>query len=232
MTNWNDFLKRDDIQNEIKKIESFLDEEREKFDGLLEVLPYKENIYKAFDLTDFDSMKVVLIGQDPYHNIVDNKAQAQGLCFSVPDNFPLPPSLKNIFKELCNDIKCDYPNNGDLTKWGEQGVLLLNRSLSVLQSKPNSHKKIWKYFSDELMKFIIEKKNFCIFICWGLEAEKSLKGLNLEKHIVLKATHPSPLGANKGGFFGCKHFSKVNEILRDKEITSIDWSLNNINQKK
>lgn len=226
MTNWNDFLKRDDIQNEIKRIESFLDEEREKFDGLLEVLPYKENIYKAFDLTSFDSIKVVLIGQDPYHNIIDGKIQAQGLCFSVPENFPFPPSLKNIFKELCNDIKCDCPKNGDLTKWGEQGVLLLNRSLSVLQSKPNSHKKIWKYFSDELINFIVEKKEFCIFICWGLEAFKSLKGLNLEKHIVLKATHPSPLGANKGGFFECKHFSKVNDILRDKEITSIDWSLN------
>ena len=119
----------------------------------------KKIYIKVFDLTDFDSMKVVLIGQDPYHNIVDNKAQAQGLCFSVPDNF-IPPSLKNIFKELCNDIKCDYPNNGDLTKWGEEGVLLLNRSLSVLQSKPNSHKKIWKYFSDELMKFIVEKKIF------------------------------------------------------------------------
>tara|TARA_Y100000741_G_scaffold334841_1_gene292327 strand:+ start:1052 stop:1726 length:675 start_codon:yes stop_codon:yes gene_type:complete len=223
MTCWNDFLNREDIKKEINKIEIFLDNERKKFDGILEVLPPKENIFKAFNLCNFEDTKVILIGQDPYHNVIDSKAQAQGLCFSVPEDFPLPPSLKNIYKELCSDLGCEYPKNGDLSNWGKQGVLLLNRSLSVLQSKPNSHKKIWSYFSKELMKFIIEKKEFCIFICWGLDASKSLKGLNLDKHVVLKATHPSPLGANKGGFFGCKHFSKVNEILKEKDIKSINW---------
>ena len=223
MTKWDEFLNREDIKREIEKIEIFLNEEREKYDGILEILPLKENMFKAFDLCDFENTKVVLIGQDPYHNVIDNKAQAQGLCFSVPDEFPLPPSLKNIFKELCSDIGCEYPKNGNLSNWGSEGVLLLNRSLSVLQSKPNSHKKIWSYFSKELMKFIVEKKKFCIFICWGLDAFKSLNGLDLKEHVVLRATHPSPLGANKGGFFGCKHFSKVNKILRDNNIEEIKW---------
>ena len=225
MTTWDDFLKREDIKKEIKKIENYLEEEREKYDGILHILPFKENIFRAFDLCSFEDTKVVLIGQDPYHNIVDNKAQAQGLCFSVPEDFPLPPSLKNIFKELCSDLCCEYPKNGDLSSWGKQGVLLLNRSLSVLQSKPNSHKKIWSNFSKELMKFIVEKKDFCIFICWGLDAFKSLNGLDCDKHVILKATHPSPLGANKGGFFGCKHFSRVNDILNERNIKSIDWKI-------
>ena len=154
---WTDFLDRTDIKEEIKKIESFLDQEKQNFDGILHVLPLKENLFKAFELVDFDVMKVVLIGQDCYHGLVNDKPQAQGLCFSVPEGFPFPPSLKNIFKELCSDIGCDYPKHGDLTNWGKQGVLLLNRSLSVLQSKPNSHKKIWTYFCHELMKFIVEQ---------------------------------------------------------------------------
>ena len=224
--NWSDFLEREDIKSELEKIELYLEEEREKFSDILSILPLKENMYKAFELTDFDSMRVVLLGQDPYHNVVDGVAQAQGLCFSVPDDFVFPPSLKNIFKELCSDIGCDYPKSGNLCKWGKQGILLLNRSLSVLESKPNSHKKMWTYFSNELMKFIVNNKDFCIFICWGGEALKSLKGLNMEKHVVLRATHPSPLGANKGGFFGCKHFSKVNDILREKKMDIIDWNLN------
>ena len=225
MTSWNDFFSRSDIKKEIKKIEDYLEDEGEKYADILEILPLKENIFKAFDLCSLEDTRVVLIGQDPYHNIVNNKAQAQGLCFSVPEDFPLPPSLKNIFKELCSDLGCEYPKNGDLSYWGKQGVLLLNRSLSVLQSKPNSHKKIWSYFSKEVMKFIVEQKDFCIFICWGLDAFKSLKDLELDKHVVLKATHPSPLGANKGGFFGCKHFSKVNDILINKKMKSIDWKL-------
>jgi len=225
MTSWNDFFSRTDIKKEIKKIDDYLEDEREKYVDILEILPLKENIFKAFDLCSLEDTRVVLIGQDPYHNIVNNKAQAQGLCFSVPEDFPLPPSLKNIFKELCSDLGCEYPKKGDLSYWGKQGVLLLNRSLSVLQSKPNSHKKIWSYFSKEVMKFIVEQKDFCIFICWGLDAFKSLKDLELDKHVVLKATHPSPLGANKGGFFGCKHFSKVNDILINKKMKSIDWKL-------
>ena len=222
MITWSNFFSNEKIKTELSKIEEFRKNEEAKYENL-KVFPKKEDVFKAFKLTPFQNIKVVLCGQDTYHGEVNNEPQAQGLCFSVPENMKLPPSLKNIFKELVNDINCEYPKSGDLTKWGEQGVLLLNRSLSVLQNNPNSHKKIWNIFSKELMKFIVENKDFCIFICWGNDAFNSLKGLNLDKHIVLKAYHPSPLAGGK--FFGCKHFSKCNDILISKDLEPIDWSL-------
>lgn len=225
---WNDFFNNVDIKNNLKDIYKFIEEEEQKYTPL-KVFPKKENLFKCFELTPFEKMRVVLIGMDPYINEINGECQAQGLCFSVPDNFPYPPSLKNVFKELVSDIECEYPINGNLNKWGEQGVLLLNRSLSVLQGKSNSHKKIWTNFNLKLMEFIINNKDFCIFICWGNEAKKFLNIFDMQKnknHIVLEATHPSPLSANRGGFFGCKHFSKTNQLLKKHSYEEIDWSLN------
>lgn len=226
MTSWNTFFTQPIIQSELEKINQFRKKSLEE-DSNLQIYPESENVFKAFTLTPFESVKVVIIGQDCYHGSSNNIPQAQGLCFSVPDNFPLPPSLKNIFKELVDDIGCAIPKSGNLTKWANQGVLLINKSLSVKEKCPNSHKKLWNTFSKELIKFIYNNKDFVIFICWGNDAINTLKGFNYKEHIILTAKHPSPLSANKGGFFGCKHFSKCNEILEKKNISIIDWSLNN-----
>lgn len=226
MTSWNTFFQQPIIQSELEKISQFRTKSLQE-DSDFQIYPDSENVFKAFDLTPFEQVKVVIIGQDCYHGSINNIPQAQGLCFSVPDNFPFPPSLKNIFKELINDIGCAMPKSGNLTKWASQGVLLINKSLSVKEKCPNSHKKLWNTFSKELIKFIYDNKDFIIFICWGNDAINTLKGFNYKEHIILTAKHPSPLSANKGGFFGCKHFSKCNEILEKKNITTINWNLNN-----
>lgn len=224
MKTWDDFFNKTDVINVLDNIYKFIEEEEKKYYPL-KVFPKKENLFKCFELTPFDKMRVVLIGMDPYINEIDGICQAQGLCFSVPDKFPLPPSLKNIFKELVSDIKCNYPTSGNLTKWGNQGVLLLNRSLSVLQGNSNSHKKQWTDFNIKLIEFILDNKDFCVFICWGNDARNCLKKFDMKNNIILEAKHPSPLSANRGGFFGCKHFSKVNEILKKNSYNEIDWKL-------
>ncbi len=226
MTSWNTFFQQLIIQSELEKISQFRTKSLQE-DSDFQIYPDSENVFKAFDLTPFEQVKIVIIGQDCYHGSINNVPQAQGLCFSVPDNFPFPPSLKNIFKELISDIGCAMPQSGNLTKWANQGVLLINKSLSVKEKCPNSHKKLWNTFSKELIKFIYDNKDFVIFICWGNDAINTLKGFNYKEHIILTAKHPSPLSANKGGFFGCKHFSKCNEILEKKNITTINWNLNN-----
>lgn len=226
MNSWNDFFEKIVIQNELKKISEYRKQSLHD-DPSFEIYPKEEDVFKAFELTPFEKIKIVIIGQDCYHGSVNNIPQAQGLCFSVPDNFPLPPSLKNIFKELVDDIGCTMPKSGNLTKWANQGVLLINKSLSVKEKSPNSHKKLWNIFSKELIKFIYNNKDFVIFICWGNDAISTLKNYDYKNHIILTAKHPSPLSANKGGFFGCKHFSKSNEILKKKNITTINWDLNN-----
>ena len=226
MPSWNTFFQQPIIQSELEKISQFRKKSLEE-DSDFQIYPDSENVFKAFELTPFEEVKVIIIGQDCYHGSINNVSQAQGLCFSVPDNFPFPPSLKNIFKELMSDIGCTMPQSGNLTKWANQGVLLINKSLSVKKKCPNSHKKLWNTFSKELIKFIYDNKDFVIFICWGNDAINTLKGFNYKEHIILTAKHPSPLSANKGGFFGCKHFSKCDEILEKKNITTINWNLNN-----
>ena len=215
MISWNTFFQQPIIQSELEKITQFRTKSLQE-DSDFQIYPDSENVFTAFDLTSFEQVKVIIIGQDCYHGSINNIPQAQGLCFSVPDNFPYPPSLKNIFKELISDIGCAMPQSGNLTKWANQGVLLINKSLSVKEKTPNSHKKLWNTFSKELIKFIYDNKDFVIFICWGNDAINTLKGFNYKEHIILTAKHPSPLSANKGGFFGCKHFSKCNEILEKK----------------
>ena len=186
------------------------------------VFPPSNLIFNAFNLTPFDKVKVVILGQDPYHG--DN--QAMGLSFSVPKGVKIPPSLINIYKEIYDDLGISEPNSGDLTYWAKQGVLLLNASLSVEKGKPNSHKDFgWHLFSDAVIKKISDEKNGVIFLLWGNFAKNKANLIDQNKHFILTAPHPSPLA--RGGFFGCKHFSKTNEILKKLGKSPIDWDLNN-----
>ena len=185
------------------------------------VYPPGREIFKAFDACDFNDVKVVIIGQDPYHGA----GQAHGLCFSVQYGVPPPPSLINIFKELQDDIGVPIPNHGNLTHWAEQGVFLLNASLTVRAGEPMSHAKIgWAAFTDTVIKTISEKKQHVVFILWGKFAQEKRILIDDSKHLILRSVHPSPLSAH-GGFFGCKHFSKTNEYLVSKGIQPIDWRL-------
>ncbi|MGY5354237.1 uracil-DNA glycosylase [Wenyingzhuangia sp. IMCC45467] len=190
--------------------------------------PPKKEIFNAFKLCAFNKVKVVVIGQDPYHG----KGQANGLCFSYVGTQKFPPSLKNIFREISEDLKIDMPNNfGDLSAWATQGVLLLNATLTVEEGKANSHQKFgWSYFTDAVIQKISSEKKDVVFLLWGGYAQKKESLININNHKVLKATHPSPLGANKGGWFGCKHFSKTNEYLKNVCKEEIKWELEDENQ--
>lgn len=185
------------------------------------IFPPGQLIFNAFNTTPFDKVKVVLLGQDPYHG----KGQAHGLSFSVPPGVKPPPSLINIFKELNADTGMPIPNHGNLTHWAEQGVLLLNASLTVRENEPASHAKIgWTAFTDAVIsKISVEKKNI-VFLLWGKFAQEKQVLIDETKHLVLKAAHPSPYSANSG-FFGCRHFSKTNEYLMKNGIDPVDWRL-------
>ncbi|HMU45898.1 MAG TPA: uracil-DNA glycosylase [Chitinophagaceae bacterium] len=185
------------------------------------IYPPGRFIFNAFDTTPLDKIKVVILGQDPYHG----PGQAHGLCFSVQYGVPPPPSLVNIFKELHSDIGIAIPNHGNLTHWAEQGVFLLNASLTVRSGEPMSHSKIgWANFTDTVIKTISNQKDHVVFMLWGKFAQEKRVLIDESKHLILKAAHPSPLSAN-AGFFGCQHFSKANAYLVSKGIDPIDWSL-------
>ena len=206
-TDWKEIIKEYDFSD----IENFLNKELEKLKGEIEIFPPRNLIFNCFNFFNIKDTKLVILGQDPYINT----GEAMGLCFSVPDGIKVPPSLKNIYKEMEDDLGITVNKNcGDLTHWAEQGVLLLNTALTVQQYKSNSHKKIWKNFTDYIIKTVSEDNENIVFILWGRYAQSKKKLIDCEKHLVLEATHPSPLGANKGGFFGCKHFSKCNKYLR------------------
>lgn len=178
------------------------------------IYPEGKNIFKAFELTPFSKVKVLLLGQDPYHG----NEQAHGLCFSVPQGINPPPSLVNIFKELHNDLGTPIPSHGDLSHWARQGILMLNAALTVEQNKPNSHAHIgWHIFTDAVIKTVSEKKEYIIFVLWGKFAQQKIPLIDVNKHTILTAAHPSPFSAYQG-FFGCKHFSKINELLSKKII--------------
>jgi len=186
-----------------------------------QVFPKKAQIFNAFDNTPFEEVKVVILGQDPYHGF----GQANGLCFSVNKGIRLPPSLKNIFKEIKDDLSIDIPTHGDLTSWAKQGILLLNATLTVRKSEANSHQKIgWQNFTDAAIKAISDKREGIIFILWGNNAKKKLELIDEKKHHVLQSVHPSPFAA-RNGFFGCKHFSKTNDILKSMSKSPIDWEI-------
>jgi uracil-DNA glycosylase len=178
-------------------------------------------IFNAFEHTPVNSVKVVILGQDPYHG----PRQAMGLSFSVPKGIPQPPSLINIFKELRDDVGTAVPDHGDLTKWADQGVMLLNASLTVRAGEPMSHSKIgWHIFTNFVISKISELKKNVVFLLWGKFAQEKKELIDVKKHLILKAAHPSPLSANNG-FFGCRHFSKTNTFLMKNGIDPIDWAL-------
>jgi uracil-DNA glycosylase len=185
------------------------------------IFPPGSLIFNAFNTTPFDKIKVVILGQDPYHG----PGQAHGLCFSVQYGVPPPPSLVNIFKELHSDLGLPVPNHGNLTKWAEQGVFLLNASLTVRAGEPMSHAKIgWAEFTNTVIKKISEGRSNIVFLLWGKFAQEKRSLIDETKHLILRSVHPSPLSAF-AGFFGCKHFSKTNDYLVSKGIDPIDWSV-------
>lgn len=185
------------------------------------IFPPGPLIFNAFNTTAFNDVKVVVLGQDPYHN----HGQAMGLSFSVPQGVTKPPSLVNIFKELSTDLNIPPPDHGDLTKWADQGVLLINAALTVEAHKPMSHSKIgWHEFTNNVIKTLSDEREGLVFMLWGGFAKSKRDLIDGSKHLILTAAHPSPLSAHNG-FFGCKHFSQTNKWLEQKGETSIDWSL-------
>lgn len=203
--------------NKMKELEEFLDLEYQNNI----IYPSKENIFTALNLTAFNEVKVVIIGQDPYHE----PNQAHGLAFSVLDGVKLPPSLKNIYKEIENDLGVKMSGSGNLESWARQGVLLLNNVLTVKAHEANSHKKKgWEYFTNTIVEKLNEREEMVIFIFWGNNAKEKQALITNPKHIVLTAPHPSPLSAYHG-FFGCKHFSRVNEILIKNNKKAIKWQI-------
>jgi uracil-DNA glycosylase len=198
------------------ELKNFLVQEKKQF----VVYPPGPQIFSAFNRTPFSKVKVVIIGQDPYHG----PGQANGLCFSVAEGIKSPPSLKNIFKELNTDLGIPIPYSGNLEPWADQGVLLLNAVLTVRANTPGSHqKKGWETFTDAVIKTISDNKKGVVFLLWGNFAHTKEALINDKKHFILKAAHPSPLA--RGAFFGCKHFSKTNRILETESIAPIDWRI-------
>ena len=185
------------------------------------IYPADNNIFNAFNYTAFDNIKVIVLGQDPYHG----EGQAHGLAFSVQDGVPFPPSLRNIFQEYSSDLGYPIPSSGNLTKWAQEGVFLLNTLLTVRANEAHSHKdKGWERFTDAVIKLISERKEHLVFILWGKPAQQKAKLIDESKHFVLKAPHPSPLSSYRG-FFGSRPFSKTNEYLKKQGIIEIDWKL-------
>ncbi len=188
------------------------------------IFPAKENIFNSLKLTPYEDVKVVILGQDPYHGI----GEAHGLSFSVMPGIKVPPSLQNIYKEIHDDLGCYIPNNGFLEKWAKQGVLLLNSVLTVEENKPGSHRlKGWEKFTDTVISEINKKDTPVVFLLWGAYAKEKEALITNPKHLVLKTVHPSPFSANNG-FFGCKHFSKANEFLEKNGMEKIDFQIENI----
>jgi uracil-DNA glycosylase len=214
---WKERLMSEFSSSYFSALKQFLVEEKRQYT----IFPPGKLIFNAFNLTPFDHVKVVLLGQDPYHNV----GQAHGLCFSVPDGIPHPKSLINILKELHDDTGAGIPKNGNLTYWAKQGVLLLNATLSVRAHQAGSHQnKGWENFTDAVIRCISENKSHVVFMLWGKYAQAKETLIDQKKHCILKAVHPSPLSASRG-FFGCKHFSQANAYLVQAGIAPIDWSL-------
>jgi len=212
---WYSLLEDEFNKDYFKKIRSFIRKEYKN----KTIFPPPKLIFNAFNLTPVNKVKVVIIGQDPYHG----KGQAHGLAFSVPKDIKIPPSLLNIYKELKEDINKDIPNNGFLKDWAEQGVLLLNSVFTVESGKANSHKNIgWEKFSESVITLISKKREKLVFLLWGNSAQKKEEFIYDNHHLVLKSVHPSPLSAYNG-FFGCKHFSKTNNFLKKNNIKEVLW---------
>lgn len=216
MKSWNKFFSEVKTKDYSKSLSEFLDYEY----AHETIYPIRENLFKAFDLTCEDNVKVVIVGQDPYHE----PGQAMGLSFSVPTGTKLPPSLVNIYKEINNDLGVQMRNDGDLTYLAKQGVLLINAYLSVRKGQPLSHhRKEYELFMVDLMKYIDNLDQPIVFLLWGNFAQKYEKYLQNPNHLILKATHPSPLGANHGGWFNMHQFSSTNKFLKSHNCEEINW---------
>jgi uracil-DNA glycosylase len=219
-TSWQKVLNEEFEQPYFKNLQDFLAIERQT----QTIFPSEEDLFSAFELTPYENVKVLLLGQDPYHD--DN--QAHGLCFSVKPGIKPPPSLGNIYKELQSDLDCKIPNNGYLLPWAKQGILMLNAVLTVRAHTPNSHKnKGWEIFTDAVISKVNQKKDPVIFLLWGAYAQKKLKLIDTTRHTVIQSAHPSPLSA-RNGFFGSKPFSKINSTLSSFGRSAIDWQIPNI----
>lgn len=212
---WNDFFVSQ--KNHLKKIDAQLSF-RSKTEN---IFPRAENIFRAFQMTNPQKISVVILGQDPYHG----DGEAMGLSFSVPQNVKIPPSLKNIFKELSKDLEIKTPNTGDLTNWAKQNVLLLNSILTVAKDSPASHSKIgWENLTDNLISYLSKIPNEKVFVLWGNFAQSKKKLIDENRHKIIQSPHPSPLSANKG-FFGSRPFSQINNFLKSKNQKGINWNL-------
>lgn len=212
---WGERLKDEFEKQYFEELVSFVKTEYKTH----EIYPPGKQIFKAFDYCPFDQLKVVIIGQDPYHG----KGQAHGLCFSVNEGVPMPPSLLNIFKEIKDDLNQPIPPNGSLVRWAHQGVLLLNATLTVRAKTPGSHQnKGWESFTDAVIKAISDEKKDVVFLLWGSYAQRKGAIIDKSKHHVLESAHPSPFAAHRG-FFGNKHFSQTNSYLTSKGLSAIDW---------
>ena len=218
---WLDTLKDEFSKPYYKELYKFV---KNEYDNHV-IYPPADDIFNAFHFTPLSEVKVLILGQDPYHN----EHQAHGLCFSVlPDQPEIPPSLQNIYKELESDLGCYIPNNGYLEKWARQGVLMLNTVLTVRAHQANSHQgKGWEQFTDAIINAVNAQDRPVVYLLWGRPAQSKISMLTNPKHLILKAPHPSPLSAYRG-FFGCRHFSKTNEFLTANGLTPIDWQIENI----
>ena len=214
---WKRIIDEEKVKDYFIRLKSFLLDEYAKY----KIYPRKGEIFKCFELTDFKDVKVVILGQDPYHQ----PFQAHGLCFSVNKGVKVPPSLVNIYKEINSDLGCAIPNHGNLTKWANEGVLLLNTIMSVRDSSPMSHSnKGWETFTNRVIKELNDDDSPKVFMLWGSPSRKKKELITNPKHLVLETVHPSPLSAYNG-FFGCKHFSKANKFLSDNGRKEIDWGI-------
>lgn len=214
---WKEALSTEFAHPYMDELRAFLLEEKKHYT----IFPQGSNIFNAFNSTPFEHVKVVILGQDPYHGT----GQAHGLSFSVQQGIPLPPSLQNIFKELVSDIGCEYPKSGDLSHWAREGVLLLNTLLTVRSGEPFSHKERgWERFTDQVIRTLSAQREHIVFILWGAPAGKKSALIDGRKHLILKAPHPSPLSSYRG-FFGSKPFSQTNAYLKMQGIAPIVWCL-------
>jgi uracil-DNA glycosylase len=212
---WKEILKQEFEKEYFNNLVSFVKKEYSQH----AVYPPGNLIFNAFNLCPFDKVKVVIIGQDPYHG----QGQAHGLCFSVNEGVTFPPSLRNIFKEINNDLGIEMPKSGNLTRWAKQGVFLINATLTVRAHQAGSHqKKGWETFTDTVISLIAQKKENIVFILWGAYAQRKAEMIDANKHLILKSVHPSPLSASRG-FFGNHHFSLTNKYLTDKNIEPVNW---------
>jgi uracil-DNA glycosylase len=217
---WDDILKEEFSKDYYLKLRGFLKEEY----STKTIYPSMYDIFNALKYTDYDDVKVVILGQDPYHG----EGEAHGLAFSVKEGIPTPPSLQNIYKELNASLGCYIPNNGYLKKWADQGVLLLNAALTVRKDMANSHRgKGWEIFTTEVIKKLSEREKPIIFMLWGNNAKEKREYIDAKRHHILMSVHPSPLSASRG-FFGCNHFKTANEILEKMGEKPIDWQIENI----